>query len=253
MSSLLGRSLGGILYSLGRFLPFLADAISYLVSVLSLFYFKIPFQEKREAAPRKLNVEIWEGLRWLWHQPLLCFIALLGSVIHIVGFGMILIVIILAQHQHASSFIIGLILGVGGIGTLLGSLLGGLLQKSFSFAWLTIATLWLTALLFPLYSISPNLIWLAIVVAALSATMTIYGVIQFSYRLILIPDELQGRVNSVFRLVVFGGDPIGYALTGVLLQAIGVAPTVWLYSGGLIILAVAAMLNRHLRSAPSFR
>jgi hypothetical protein len=79
--------------------------------------------------------------------------------------------------------------------------------------------------------------------------MTIYGVIQFSYRLTLIPDELQGRVNSVFRLVVFAGDPIGLALTGALLQVIGVAPTVWLYTVLLVLLALVTVLNRSLRSA----
>ena len=72
--------------------------------------------------------------------------------------------------------------------------------------------------------------------------MSTYGVVQFSYRLALIPDELQGRVNSVFRLIIFGGDPIGLALTGILLQAIGTVPAVLIYAGGLIVLAAATTL-----------
>ena len=71
------------------------------------------------------------------------------------------------------------------------------------------------------------------------------GASEFSYRLTLIPDELQGYVNSVFRLVVFAGDPIGLALTGLSLQFIGAAPTVWLYTVALVLLA---LLNRSLRS-----
>jgi hypothetical protein len=77
--------------------------------------------------------------------------------------------------------------------------------------------------------------------------MSIYGVVQFSYRLKLIPDELQGRVNSVFRLIVFGGDPIGLALAGVLLQIIGAVPTVLVYSSFMVVIAVATTLNRHVR------
>jgi hypothetical protein len=95
------------------------------------------------------------------------------------------------------------------------------------------------------------MLWLAVVTAALSAIMSIYGVVQFSYRLTLIPDELQGRVNSVFRLIVFGGDPIGLALTGVLLQVIGTIPAVLIYAGGLVVLAAATTLNRHVRAAPT--
>lgn len=249
LSSLLGQSLGGILFSLGRLLPFLVDAISYLVSVISLCFVNIPLQEKRAAPQRALRVEIGEGLHWLWRQPLLCFIALLGSAVHIFGGGMILIVIVQARQQHASPLIIGLILAVGGVGTMLGAFLGGLLQKRYSFARLTMLTQWLSALCFPLYIFAPNEVWLAVVIAIISAVMTIYGVIQFSYRLTLIPDELQGRVNSVFRLVVFAGDPIGLALTGALLQVIGVALTVWLYTVLLTLLALVTVLNRSLRSA----
>ena len=252
MAFSLGRSLGGFLYSVGRLFPFLADTASYIVSVLSLCFINMPSQDRRESVPRTLWVEIWEGLSWLWHQPLLCFIAFLGCVVHIVGSGMVLIVIVLAQHQHASPYVIGLILGVGGAGTILGAFLGGLLQKRFTFPWLTIGTQWSTALLFPLYMVVLNMVWLTGVVAALSAVMTIYGVVQFSYRLALIPDELQGRVNSVFRLILFGGDPIGLALTGILLEMLGVVPTVLIYSGCLVVVALATTLNRHVRHAASF-
>jgi uncharacterized membrane protein len=61
----------------------------------------------------------------------------------------------------------------------------------------------------------PNVLWIALITSLILAAMTIYGVVQFSYRLSLIPDELQGRVNSIFRLVVFAGDPLGLALTGI--------------------------------------
>ena len=250
VSFLLGRSLGGILYSIGQFVPFLADTISYIFSIISLRFINVPFQEKREAPRRSLHIEIWEGLSWLWHQPLLCFIAILGSTVHIIGSGMTLIVIVLAQQEHISSFIIGIILGVGGVGIMIGAFVGSSLQKRFSFTSLTISTTWLTTLLFPLYIVMSNVFWLAAVVGIISAVMSVYGVVQFSYRLALIPDELQGRVNSVFRLAVFGGDPIGLALTGILLQTLGIIPTVLILTASLLVLAIASIVNPHVRHAP---
>src|SRR3989440_9549688 len=74
---LAGPPLGGALYLIGNVLPFLADAISYFASVISLFFIKTNFQEKRLAAPRKLWVEIYEGLKWLWQEPLNRLIAIL--------------------------------------------------------------------------------------------------------------------------------------------------------------------------------
>ncbi len=249
VSSLLGRSLGGILYSIGRFVPFLADAISYIFSVISLRFINVPLQEKREVPRRSLHIEIWEGLAWLWHQPLLCYIAILGCVAHIVGSGITLVVIVQAQQGHASSFLIGIILGVGGVGAMIGALAGSSLQKRFSFSSLTIGATWLITLLLPLFIVMSNFLWLAAIYGCISVVMSVYGVVQFSYRLALIPDELQGRVNSVFRLVVFGGDPIGLALTGVLLQTVGSVATVLILTASFFVLAVAAILNPHVRHA----
>src|SRR5579872_4725755 len=56
---LVGPALGGALYTLSRSVPFLADAISYIVSVITLSFIKVPFQEQREAhQQRKLLAEI---------------------------------------------------------------------------------------------------------------------------------------------------------------------------------------------------
>ncbi len=72
-----------------------------------------------------------------------------------------------------------------------------------------------------------------------------------SYRLSLIPDALQGRVNSVFRLLAFGFQPLGWVVTGVLIQLIQVIPTILLLFVFYLILAVLTTLNPHVRHARS--
>ncbi|HXR65845.1 MAG TPA: MFS transporter [Ktedonobacteraceae bacterium] len=251
IASLAGQAIGGMLYGLVRVLPFLTDAISYAISVVSLLFIRVPFQEKRESRQRRLWAEISEGVHWLWKQPLLCFLALEGGVVHIVGAGAALLVIVMAQQLHASALVIGLILGAEGIGTLFGALLGGMLQKRWPFAWLLLGTMWLMGLFCLLYLWAPNVVWLALVGVLLAVVMTLFGVIQLSYRLARIPDELQGRVNSVYRLVVFGGDPIGLALTGFLLQIWDVKVTIIIYATSLLLLAVGATLSRKVRGMRS--
>jgi MFS family permease len=246
---LLGPSLGGALYTAGRLLPFVADAVSYVVSVISLFFIKVKFQKERVAARRNLWVEIREGLSWLWHQPLIRFIAILTGGNNLISSGYVLIIIVLAQQQHASSFTIGLIFAVGGIGGIVGALIATSLQKRLSFAQAIIGTSWLFALCIPLYAIAPNPLVLGIITAATFVSGPVYNVVQFSYRSAIIPDELQGRVNSVFRLIAFGGQPLGLALTGLLIENIGVIPTILVDSVGMIILAVAATVNTHVRNA----
>ncbi len=249
ITALLGPSLGGALYTVGRMLPFLADAVSYAVSVLSLFLIRTKFQKERVAARRKLWVEIREGLAWLWHHPLIRFIAILTGGYNFILAGYVLIIIVLAQQQHATSFTIGLIFAAGGISAVLGSIVAPALQRRLSFGQAIIGSSWLIALFMPLYTIAPNPLMLGIITTASFIVEPLYNVVQLSYRSALIPDELQGRVNSVFRLIAFGGQPLGLALTGVLIQNIGVIQTVLICSAGLCVLAIAATVNTHVRNA----
>ncbi len=249
VTTLIGPSLGGALYTAGRLLPFLADAISYAVSVCSLFFIKTKFQKERVAARRSLWIEIQEGLAWLWHHPLIRFIAILTGGNNLISAGLVLIIIVLAQRQHASAFVIGLIFAIGGIGGVLGAVVAPFFQKRLSFGQAIIGTSWLFALFMPLYAIAPNPFVLGLITAAAFIMVPLYNVVQFSYRSALIPDELQGRVNSVFRLIAFGGQPLGLALTGVLIQNIGAIQTILIASVGLAVLAVAATLNAHVRNA----
>jgi MFS family permease len=249
ITTLIGPPLGGALYAIGKFLPFVADVFSYGVSVVLLFFIKAKFQKERVAAPHMLWVEIHVGLAWLWHHPLIRFIAILTGGWNLVTAGFTLIIIVLAQKQHASSFTIGLIFSVGGIGAVLGSIVATSVQKRFSFSQLIIGTAWITAVSMPLYAIAPNPLALGVLACIDFIVGPIYNVVQFSYRSAIIPDELQGRVNSVFRLIAFGGQPLGLALTGVLIQNIGVIGTVLICAICMAAFALAATLNKDVRNA----
>ena len=247
VSGMVGPSLGGFLYGLAKSIPFLTDAITYGASVLSLFFIKKNFQEERDVKPLRLWAEVGEGLSWLWHAPLIRFIALLtgGLMLPVTGYSLILIV--LAQSQHASSFTIGLILAAGGVGSIVGAMLVAPLQRRFRFGQLMIGGTWLWGLTWLLFAVAPNPLALGIAVAASFIVVPIYMSVQFGYRLSVIPDQLQGRVNSVFRLIAFGSEPVGMAITGFMLQAIGPVPTVLVLFVPQGILAVVATFSGHFR------
>ena len=248
---IVGPSFGTLLYQgLGRAAPFVADAISYVVSIVSLMLIRTPFRAARPAqAKTNLRGEIGEGLRWLWGQPLIRYMAFLTGSINLVNAGTGLVVILLAQDLGARPVDIGLIFSIGGIGGILGSLVGGRVQKRFTFGQAIIALMWIEALLFPLYAIVPQYLLLGVVFALIYFIGPIYNVVQFSYRLALIPDALQGRVNSTFRLLAFGMMPIGAALSGFLIERLGVIPAVVVFSLWYVLLAIMTTLNRHVREA----
>jgi MFS family permease len=246
---LLGPALGGAIYSLGKFLPFLLDACSYLLSVLSLSCIRAKFQQERTGRPEKLWIEIRAGLLWIWRQPLIFFIAFTGTLTHLLFDGIVLLVIVLGQHMHATPFAIGLVLAMDGVGGMIGSILADRFQHILTFRVAFIGCHWLWAVLWFLLLLPRDMIALSIVVALLYAVLMIADLAQFSYRRILIPDELQGRVNSVFRLISYSGAPLGLALAGFLLQVYGPIATIMLLGGGVVVTAALITLNPHIRRA----
>lgn len=247
----LGPLLGGLLYGLGRAVPFLLDAISYACSVLGIFLIRVRFQGERPQAQPRIWHEIGEGLLWLWHDPLLRFLALLmfGLVMPAIGFSLLLI--LLAQGMHASSLVIGLLFASGGVGSIVGALLTNPLQKRFTFGQMTIGSAWVWAISWMALAIAPNIVVLGIANAVSFIIVPIYFSVQFSYRMIIIPDQLQGRVQSVYRLLSFGSQPLGMALTGFLIQWIGPTWAVLVLFIPQGLCALAATLYRPLREAPS--
>jgi predicted MFS family arabinose efflux permease len=250
ITALTGPPLGGALYSLSYTFPFLADAISYAASVVSLLFIRTKFQSERVAAPRKLWVEIKEGLAWLWRNPIIRFMAILTGGFNLIDAGWLLVIILLAQRMRATPFTIGLIFAVGGVGGILGAIIATPLQKRLSFGQSILASTWIMALVIPLYAIAPNPLVLGIITAIIFISGPLYNVTSISYRLALIPDELQGRVNSAFRLIAFCGQPLGLAITGFLLGTITVIPTILIMSVGHVILAIMTTLNQDVRHVP---
>ena len=251
VSMMVGPSLGGALYGIARGLPFLTDAISYCGSVISLFFIQTEFQEERTQPPEKLWLEIREGLSWLFHHPLLRFVAVLTGGLNLFSSGYALILIVFAQRMHASSFAIGIMFATGGVGSILGSLAVSSLQRRFTFGQVMLGSTWFWALSWPLYDFAPNIWILGLVNAFGFVVLPIYMGTQYSYRLTLIPDELQGRVNSVFKLIAFGSQPLSLAFTGAVLQWFGPITTIWLIFAPQVALAAWATFNRPLRHAPS--
>jgi MFS family permease len=248
-AGLIAPPLGGILFSVAHAVPFLADAISYCASVVTLCYIRTPFQAARTATPWALRTEIAEGLVWLWRQPLIRYMAFLTGGLNFGNAAIDLIVIVVARPQHVPPAAIGLIFTVASVGGLAGSVLAPRIQRRYRFGQVIAGTVWLNALLWPFVALVPNPLLLGVVLAGMFITSPIYNAVQYSYRLSVIPDALQGRVNSVFRLLGDATMPLGTALVGVVLQRAGIATTVLVFSLVVLLLAVLTSLNKHARQA----
>jgi len=247
-AQLVGPGLSGFIISLARTtasgasVAYLADSVSYLASVVSLFFIATPFQHERPAAQiHSLRAEIAEGIRFLWRRRPLRIVSLLTLCLNICFSPAYLAVIVLARGPlHADARTIGVIFSLGSIGGVVGSLIAPLLKTRLRFGQIIVGSAALQALALPVLAAAVSPLMLVIGEAVLTMMVPIYNVAVISYRLALTPDALQGRVNSVARLLAFASIPLGTAVGGVLLASIG--PRVELWAGtigmGLTVLMV---------------
>lgn len=227
-TSLAGPSLSGLFYTLGTMLPFIADAISYAVSIVTMLLIRTPFQAERTARRRRFWEEIGEGVRWVWHQPFVLTMTLLMGAGAFAVSADSLIIIVLAQRQHASAVVIGLIIAAFGVGAILGSLLVPRLRHRLTVGQSILLTRWYIVLSWPLFALAPVPLLLGAVQFGNGVVEPIEDVPYFSHRLELIPDELRGRVLSACRLFPGLMRPLGLAVIGILIQRLGIFPAIWL-------------------------
>ena len=237
-TALLGPSLSGVLYTLGAMFPFLTDAFSYLISIVTMLLIRTPFQRERASTGRNVWAEIAEGVLWVWHQPFILTMTLLMGAGAFVFSGNALIIIILAQQQHASAVVIGLIFAAGGIGSILGSLLAPRLEHRLTVGQSILLCRWYFVLSWPLYALVPFPLVLGALEFGTGFVDPIEDVPYFSHRLKLIPDDLKGRVMSACRLFPGMMRPLGLALTGILIQRLGIFPSIWLAWAWLLVITV---------------
>lgn len=249
IASLLGPPLGGTLYAVSAMAPFLLDAVSYLLSALSLGFVRTAFQPEVRPARQSLVAEIRTGVGWLWRQPTIRAMAFLTGAFHAAA-GLTLVIIVLATRQGASSAEIGAIFAAAGVGGIAGSAASPWVQARFSFGQVIIAVSWFTALWTGTFAFAGSPLASAILLTIMFAVMPAYDTVQYSYRLALIPDALQGRVNSAFRLVAIGMRPLGLALTGLLLERFGPEATALTLAAWLVAACLVTTFNPHIRHAP---
>jgi len=253
---LVGPGLAGVLIGLARStvpgaaLAYLVDSLSYLISLLTLGFIRLPFQDGQATPPhvalslRAVRAEIIEGVRFLWAQRRLRAIALLSTAINLLDGPMMLAVIVLARDElHADARTIGLIFSVAGAGELLGSFLAPWVEARVRLGRALIGAVAVWALAMPLEAAAVSPLMLIAGAALADMMIPIYNVTQVAYRLSLIPDALQGRVNSAYRLPSYGSQLIGTAVGGVLIGTLGARPVLWLIAGGLALCALAAGLT----------
>jgi predicted MFS family arabinose efflux permease len=246
-----GQSLGGVLFGLGRALPFLADAISDLVSVVTMLMVRTSFQEERTAPRRHLLAEVGEGLGWTWRHPFVRTTALLSAGLDSVTNAVYLAVIVAAQQRGASPAEVGALLGFMGLAGVAGSLLATRLAAALSIRMVAMLTLGTWTVLTPLLAFAPTPLLIGLVYGAMFVFHPTWGAAIGAAQMRAVPEHLMGRVQSAVILLALGAVPLAQLAAGLLLQLVGPARTILALALVLLVTLAGAMISRSLGWPPA--
>ena len=249
-ANLLGNPIGGFLFDAGRTVPFLADALSYVFSLITLLLIRAPFEEVRTEQRRHPLTEIQEGIKWLWGQHYILIVNSAASATNALFQIVILVVIVAERQRGASGFLIGVVLGGFGLGGLIGSLAGGWISRRVRVSWVVLFTMWLWVLLTPLVGVVSNPVLLIVVLGSLAMMGAVWNIATGTVYYRLVPDRLVARVTSVGSLTAFGALPLGALAGGLLVQAFGPATAGLIAGGGMLVVAALTTAAPSVRRGP---
>ena len=251
-ASMLGTPLGGILFGVGRAVPFLVDAVTYLASIVTLLLIQKDFQaETRPKPTTRMLAEVKEGVVWLWNQPFLRAASFLVAASNLLFAALVLVLIVVARDGGASPAMIGVMLSGAGVGGVAGSLLAPRLERRLSMKRIVIGANWVWALLLPLVLVAPGALSLGAVFAAMAFVGPVWNVDIGAYQLTITPDRLLGRVTSAETLLAYGALPLGSLAAGILLETVGTQGATLALAAGMVAVALTATASGAIRAAPS--
>lgn len=245
-----GQPLGGALFAVSHLLPFAADAISYVLSFVTLLFVRPGLQTRQDKKRMRLFAEVAEGIAWLWRQPLLrAMVGLVGAT-NLVLTALPLVMIVRARQMGAGPLLIGTLLAFGGAAAIVGAVAAPWLQRHIPARVVVMGSLWTWAVATAVLVLMPTPLALGGTAGAAAVVGPVFNVVSGSYRYALTPDRLQARTMSSARLIAWGTIPLATLLAGIMLQEAGSALTLLALGCTMVVIAAVATVSGTVRNAP---
>ena len=229
-NELAGPPLGGFLFGLAVAVPFLLDAGTYAAAAALILALRGEFRPKRpeDAPPTTLVAEIGEGLRWLWNHGLIRTLAIMLGVFNMTLAATNAILVLFALDVLSlGSFGYGVLLTSWAVGGLIGSLTADKIVAWLGSGRALQASVLVSALVLSVVALSENAVVVWAVFLLVGIIVVVWNVITVSFRQAVVPEDIFGRVNSVYRLLGWGGLSIGALLGGFLARSFGLTAPFW--------------------------
>jgi MFS family permease len=281
-TALAGPPLGGLLFGIGRALPFFGNALSYAFSLSAVLCIRRPLQEPRpRPAPDQASDHGGaddvdgggdgygggsgsgsgsgsgedtagragsQGLRFVLANPFLRSLIAIATPLNMAFTGMIFALTLSLRRAGLPPAFIGTATAIIGVGGLLGAFLAPALQRRLRLPTLIRLICWSTAALMGVsVLLAPGIAAAAPLAVAVFLGPTANAAL-FGYQASVTPDHLQGRVVSVVLLAATSAAAAAPALAGFLLTHIAGHAALLAFPILVVVAAAVATTSKGIRA-----
>jgi MFS family permease len=221
---------------------FALNALSFLVVIYTLMSLRV--KHLPPATTGSMRDEMKIGLSYVRHHANLVALIVLAAVTTFLGFAVLTFLPLFTQrvfHEGATTY--SQLMAWSGIGSVVGALIVAWLGKFPRMGLTSLSVQAVYGLLIIAFAMS-RVLWLSELLLFLTgvALMVVFSTVTSLVQLIA-PNEMRGRVMSIYMLAFRGGMPLGSLVSGYLATLID-APLVIALNGALLIAVAAYFLVR---------
>jgi len=220
--SFIGPPVGSLLFAAAAALPFGLDAASFAGSAALVATLPRSPKPAKDASRATIRTQITEGLRWLTRHRLLRVVAVLLGVYNFANqMGQAILVLLATQTLHVGTRGYGFLLSAVAVGSVIGGLVSPALTRRLGFLRSLMIGGAIDAAVFVGIGLAPDPAVAGVMLAGQGFAVMMWNVVTVSLRQQIVPPDLLGRVNSVYRMLGWGLMPIGALAGGFLAHAAG--------------------------------
>lgn len=242
-----GPAVGGALVAVALASAFITSAALWIAALVALLVLPGRYRPPRDGPRTSMRSDIREGVSFIVQRPVLRTMALMVGMGNLATSACGAVLVLFAVGPTSTLGLgepqYGFFLAVPATGGLVGGFAPErLIERLGRTRALTVSVVGIAGFV-AVPAITSNVVVIAAVFFTSGITMMLWNIATVSFRQRVTPDHLLGRVNSCYRLVAWGTQPLGALLGGLLGQWFGVR-SVFAIMG---LLAAAALIpNRKL-------
>ncbi len=225
---LLGPPLGAFLFSLGRAWPFFTQVILVTLALLLVTQIGSARGGSADRTPGSVRSDVNAGFRWLMGHPPIRTLALIILSFNITWGAAWSVLVLYALHRvHIGQVGYGLMTTSSAIGGTLAIIAYKRLEARWSLTTIMRVCLTLEVLTHLSLAVNTSGVITIVIMFVFGVYSFLWGTVSQTVRQRAVPQELQGRVLSVYLICVYGGIVIGQILGGVLASESGIVAPFW--------------------------